>query len=191
MVRSRPSVWKTAVRVPAWTLKHGAAKQDRSLQTEERVPEEEKKEKEREGKRTPKKRKKVLFNSKYLDLKHNLCLFSSLSWQIQILHLHLLLDPPVLGTSPDSSPVPPTAPHFSVHAGLEPASSRPGRLSSYRWATGTFTLTLLFFAVLSFLSGQNQISRAKTQFSEHRATRAVSRLLSDPFILDLCLFWGV
>ncbi len=36
-------MWKTAVRVPAWALKHGAAKQDGSLRTEERVPEEEKK----------------------------------------------------------------------------------------------------------------------------------------------------
>ncbi len=82
-------------------------------------------------------------------------------------------------------------PRFSVQAGLEPATSRPGRLSSYHWATGTFTLTLLFFAVLSFLSGQNQISHEKMQFSEQRATRAVSRLLSDPLFLDLCLFWGV
>ncbi len=46
--------------------------------------------------REKRREKKVLFNSKYLDLKHNLCLFSSLSWQIQILHLHLLPDPPVL-----------------------------------------------------------------------------------------------
>ncbi len=72
-------MWKTAVRVPAWTLKHGAAKQDGSLRTEERVPEEEKK-KVKEGKRNTKKRKEVLFNSKYFDLKHNLFLFSSLSW---------------------------------------------------------------------------------------------------------------
>ncbi len=125
MVRSRPSVWKTAVRVPAWALKHGAAKQDGSLRTEERVPEEEKK-KVKEGKRSSKKRKKVLFNSKYFDLKHNLCLFSSLSWQI-LLDRHLPPVPPVLGTSPDSSPVPPT-PSSTLQC---PHRTRTGNLPSW------------------------------------------------------------
>ncbi len=116
-------MWKTAVRVPAWVLKHGAAKQDRSLRTEERVPEEEKK-KVKEGKREVQRReKKVLFNSKYFDLKHNPCLFSSLSWQI-LLDRHL---PPVLGASPDSSPVPPT-PSSMLQC---PRRTRTGNLPSW------------------------------------------------------------
>ncbi len=102
----------------------------RSLRMEERVPEDEeeekKKKKVKEGKRSSKKRKKVLFNSKYLDLKHNLCLFSSLSWQILLDH-HLPPVPPVLGASPDSSPVPPT-PSSTLQC---PGRTRTGILPSW------------------------------------------------------------
>ncbi len=81
---------------------------------------------EEEGKRNTKKRKKVLFNSKYLDLKHNPCLFSSLSWQI-LLDRHLPPVPPVLGASPDSSPVPPT-PSSVLQC---PRRTRTGNLPSW------------------------------------------------------------
>ncbi len=125
----------------------------------------------------------MLFNSKYLDLKHNLFLFSSLSWQI-LLDRHLPPVPPVPGHLPIPLRLlrlPP--PRFSVHVGLEPATSRPGRLSSYRWATGTFTLTLLFFALLSFLSCQNHISQ---QRRNSQSTEPLGRCLV--YFLTL-LFW--
>ncbi len=83
-------------------------------------------EREEEGKRSTKKRKKVLFNSKYLDLKHNLFLFSSLSWQI-LLNRHLPPVPPVPGTSPDSSPAPPT-PSSTLQC---PRRTRTGNLPSW------------------------------------------------------------
>ncbi len=144
----------------------------------------------KEGKRSTKKRKIVLFNSKYLDLKHNLFLFSSLSWQI-LLDRHLPPVPPVPGASPDSSPVPPT-PSSTLQC---PRRTRTGNLPSWQaellpLSHWDFHTNIAFFCAFVFLSCQNQISQAKTQFSEHRATRAVSRLLSDPFVLDLCLFWG-
>ncbi len=96
---------------------------DRGVSPGEREEEEEE---EKEGKRSRKKRKKVLFNSKYLDLKHNPFLFSSLSWQI-VLNRHLPPVPPVLGASPDSSPVPPT-PSSTLQC---PRRTRTGNLPSW------------------------------------------------------------
>ncbi len=84
-----------------------------------------------------------------------------------------------------------------VQAGFEPASFRSGRMCSYHWATGTSTLTLLFFGVLSFLIGQNQlnfckseiwtqVSHTKVQRSDRWATGAVFFF----FFFGFMSFWG-
>ncbi len=93
------------------------------------------------------------------------------------------------------SPLP--QPCFHVQAGFEPASFRSSRMCSYHWATGTSTLTLLFFGVLSFLIGQNQLNFCKseiwTQVSHtkvQRSDRWATGVVFFFFFLDLCLFGG-